>query len=199
MADIELIPDDYTQARALRRRLIRAGLVIVLLALAAAAARGWLAWRMSAERPLVQRLAAREATVQQQGQRLVALRAEKTVAVARLAALRTLQDGAAWLTLVAAVDRSWTPKVWLAGMTQQRELHFAPRSHSHDGHCPGRARQLNARRNPRNVSGQHRSPGRLARQQGIVLVHRPDDRRNADDRERTKRRGRPRNRRQTDG
>lgn len=137
MADIELIPADYTRARALRQRLLRAALAIAVLVAAAVGARSWLAWRMAAERPLVKQLAAREATVLQQGQRLVALRAEKAAAVVRLEGLRTLQDGGAWLGLALAIDRAWTPKVWLAGMAQQRELHFAAPAAAPAGVPPG--------------------------------------------------------------
>lgn len=122
MPDIELIPADYAAVRLWRRRVHRIAWILGVLVFVTAGARAWLAWRITTERPLVERLKLEEKQAADRRTRLIALHSAKTASETQLESLQRLRDGAAWEMVFRAVDSAHSPKLWFESMEYQREL-----------------------------------------------------------------------------
>ena len=117
MREIDLIPHEHSQRRQLRRALRRAGVLIVSLVVATAAARLALAFSISHQRPRVEQQRHAEQGAVAARARIAELVQQKTALEARLATLRRLQQGAGWEAALQNVDRAFGKGLWIDQLT----------------------------------------------------------------------------------
>lgn len=112
MAEIDLIPREYSEGRRLSRRLRNFGLAMAAVAAATVIARGWIALRLADERPTVERMRQQVKLAVDRQSQLAALDARRTAAESRLAALHALRDNATWVAMFQAVDHAYNRNLW---------------------------------------------------------------------------------------
>ena len=117
MREIDLIPREHSQQRLLRRALRQASGLIVGLVVATAAARLALAFGIAHQRPLVEQQRHTEQVAVAARARIAELVQQKTVAEARLATLKRLQQGAGWEAALQNVDRAFGKGLWIDQLT----------------------------------------------------------------------------------
>ena len=122
MTDINLIPRDYSEARRVRRWLRNFGLALALVAAATALGRGWIAVRLSDERPTVEQMRKQAKLAADRQTELAELQARRTSAEARLASLRTLRDNATWVAMFQAIDHAYNRKLWFDELAFSRTI-----------------------------------------------------------------------------
>ena len=120
MRDIDLIPDDYVQARRVRRLLAVFGAALLLLALVTAGLRGWVAVQLKSERGAAEQARLRQGAVGVQRARLAALQAMRDAGDAQRATLNMLTDARPADALWTAVDSAYNPGIWLDAMSYAR-------------------------------------------------------------------------------
>jgi len=113
MHDIDLIPREHVERRRVRRWLMRIAALLAAIVLASALGRGALAFGLARERPAVQLSRQAEQAAAAQRSRLAELGVRKAALEGRLAALRRLQDDAAWDLALRSVDAAYSPRIWL--------------------------------------------------------------------------------------
>lgn len=122
MTEIDLIPRDYREARRLGRWLRRFGLALALVAALTAVGRGWLALRLSDERPLVEQMREQAKRAADRQTRLAELQGREAALTTRLASLRALREDAAWTATFQAIDQAYDRKLWFDELAFARTI-----------------------------------------------------------------------------
>lgn len=122
MRDINLIPGDYTEARQLRRWLRAFGLALAVVAAVTAAGRGWIAVRLSDQRPTVEQMRKQAKLALDRQTQLAELEARKAAVETRQATLHALRDHAAWVAMFQAIDEAYNRKLWFDELTFSRTI-----------------------------------------------------------------------------
>lgn len=122
MTEINLIPRDYGEAKRLRRWLRRFGLALAMVAASTAIGRGWIAVRLSDERPSVEQLREQAKQAADRQARLAALELRRSAAATRLASLQALREGTAWVAMFRAIDHAYNRKLWFDELAFARAL-----------------------------------------------------------------------------
>lgn len=106
----------------MRRRVAMLVAALVLVLVATAAARAWIAMRLATERVALGQLRQHDKVAGDQRARLAALRAQKAAGDSQLATLRTLLDGSASDTVWLALDDAYNERIWLDALSYARTL-----------------------------------------------------------------------------
>ena len=113
MANVDMIPRSYREARRARRMLARYGAALVGIVLVGAGTSGVLHWRLSAELPKLDQLRDSTARVEAARTKLVSAQARKTVLEDDAAAMAALRGVGTIAAMADALDASLNAKVWL--------------------------------------------------------------------------------------
>lgn len=112
MADINLIPRDYSEARRVRASLRLLGLALAAIVALTAAARGWIALRFAEERPNVEQMRQHVKLAADRQAELAELEARRASAESSLASLHALRDSGAWVAMFQTIDRAYNRNLW---------------------------------------------------------------------------------------
>lgn len=123
MTDINLIPRDYSEARRLRRWLRNFGLALAVLATVTAIGRGWIALRLSDERPTVEQMRKRAKLAVERQAQLAELEARRKTAETRQASLHALREDATWVAMFKAIDHAYNRNLWFDELAFSRTVH----------------------------------------------------------------------------
>ncbi len=122
MANIDMIPRSYREARRVRRLLRGYGIALAGVLLAGGAASAFLHWRLSVELPRVEALRGSSARIEAARTQLAASQARKNALGEDLAALGALRGVGALGRLADALDATLNERVWIERMVFTRTL-----------------------------------------------------------------------------
>jgi len=122
MANIDMIPRSYREARRARRLLRGYGFALAGMLLAGGAASAFLHWRLSVELPRVEALRGSSARIEAARTQLAASQARKNALSEDLAALGALRGVGALGRLADALDATLNERVWLERVVFTRTL-----------------------------------------------------------------------------
>jgi len=122
MANVDMIPRSYREARRARQLLTRYGIALGGLLLAGAAASAILHWRLSVELPRLEALRGSTARVEAARTQLTGTQLRKNALSEDVAALNALRGVGALARLADALDGTLNERVWLERMVLTRTI-----------------------------------------------------------------------------
>jgi hypothetical protein len=126
MADIDMIPRSYREARRVRRLLGRYGVALGALLVVGAGAAGLLRWQVAHTEPQLTRLRADGASAGGDSARLAAILARQAALEQGVAALSGLRGAGSAGRLSEAIEQSLRADLWLVGIHYVRSEQRLP-------------------------------------------------------------------------
>jgi hypothetical protein len=120
MADIDMIPRSWREARRVRRLLRNYGSALAALLVLTAAASAGLRWQSTSTEPVLARLRADSVSAGDGGTRLAALQARQAILESGVVALDRLRGSGSAARLAELLDQSLGSELWLVGIHYQR-------------------------------------------------------------------------------
>lgn len=112
MADIDLIPREYSEMRRVRASLRMFALALAAIVALTVAARGWIALRLAKERPDVEQMHQHVKLAADRQTELAELEARLASAKSSLAALDALRDRGTWVAMFQTIDHAFNRNLW---------------------------------------------------------------------------------------
>ncbi|MCD2519146.1 hypothetical protein LQ564_22855 [Massilia sp. G4R7] len=137
MANIDMIPRSYREARRARRLLRGYGMALAGVLLAGAAASAFLHWRLSVELPRLEALRGSTARLEAARTHLAVTQLRKNALSEDVAALGALRGVGALGRLADALDATLNERVWLERMVFTRTLERIEGAPALDASAPG--------------------------------------------------------------
>lgn len=122
MANVDMIPRSYREARRARRLLARYGIALAGLLLAGAAASAFLQWRLAVELPRLEALRGSTARVEAARTQLASVQVRKNALSEDVAALAALRGVGALARFAGALDATLNERVWLERVVFTRTI-----------------------------------------------------------------------------